>query len=198
MNIIIFDFDDTLFATTHMIRKIKESIECKNAEEFVLKMESLSTSIINLIKMAKKYGKVYIVTNAEKEWIDLCIKRHLPGCEILLDLLDGLISARDEILTTDLVETEWKKVIFMKNFGNIFQDGKMHHLLSFGDRLGDRNAALNMKMSYPNIIVKSILFETEPSLEHLLMQHELVLSYFDNLQKHEDDLDLILDISKVN
>jgi len=182
MVIIVFDFDDTLFATSHFYGN--EPILCPE----------LSVSINQVLELAEQIGKVYIITNAEKSWLELCLKRQIPDCKMLekiIDKQDGVFSSIDNDVTEDFDVEVWKYNAFSKKFSE-FDDGVQRELICFGDSPYDRQAALSIKEKYSNVIVKNVLTEYKPTLEHLINQHRIIISHLNIIVEHSGHLDLLL------
>jgi len=58
------------------------------------KLHELDSAAVDLIRQAKKLGKVYIVTNAAEGWVELSAKRFLPLVNAELPNDITIISAR--------------------------------------------------------------------------------------------------------
>lgn len=58
------------------------------------KLAELDEVAVNLIRQSKKYGKVYIVTNAAQGWVELSAHRFLPRVLEELTSEITIISAR--------------------------------------------------------------------------------------------------------
>ena len=58
------------------------------------KLAELDEVAVNLIKQAKQFGKVYIVTNAAEGWVELSAHRFLPKVCAELTSEIQIISAR--------------------------------------------------------------------------------------------------------
>jgi hypothetical protein len=186
MIITVFDFDDTIFATSHFFGKDK--FECVE----------LSNSINQILEIASKYGHVFIITNAEKKWVNKCVEKYLPGCHILSKYIGCIFSTIDNGLTKDNHVSIWKTIAFQKKLELYFQDAYRHDLICFGDNPYDRIAALNIKEKYKNVVVKNTLMIENPSLDHLLQQHKIIIKVFESLSSYEGHLDLLMSVSSLS
>lgn len=185
MKIVVFDFDDTLFATTEINNQ-------KNIFDRVFK--ELSKSILSLLDEAvKRSNKVLIITNAESSWVKLCTEKLLPGCELFMSKFD-VISTVDAGFG-DVPVRYRKSNVFRESLLSYFNAEGKHELISFGDCPFDRRAA--RLMASDNINVKTIKFAHRPTLEQLLSQQELIKSCFDHIFSHPGPLDLVLTITLV-
>lgn len=182
MVIIVFDFDDTIFATSHFYGK--EPVLCPE----------LAESIEKLLQLAKQLGKVYIITNAEREWIKFCLKHQIPHCETLKKIVeseDHVFSSMDKGISKYAEISAWKCHAFHQKFSD-FQDGHPRQLICFGDSPFDRLAALSIKDNYKNIIVKNVMMKIRPTLEELILQHKIIHSRLQYIVEHFGHLDLTL------
>lgn len=100
--IIILDWDDTLFPTTEYLT-VKYSIN----------FDELDGILYNFFDIISKYGKIYIVTNAMKNWVIGLLeympktKQHINRKKIVI------ISARDTYeYKGEMTIMEWKPDIF--------------------------------------------------------------------------------------
>lgn len=188
MVFIVFDFDDTLFPSSHLTEE-------KNLEI----CPELIDSINQILETASRHGQVIIITNAHKVWVKNCVEKYLPGCHQLQKHLEGesVFSTLDDGLTKDTdgkpVDVSlWKTIAFQKKFDHHFKDGNYHHLVCFGDNYFDRLAALYIKDKYKNVLVKNVLFMQRPSLELILRQHKIIAKTLQFLSTHQGHLDLVL------
>jgi len=187
MIVAVFDFDDTLYASSYL----KTETEKKSQE--------LADSILLLMETAKKYcNKIYIITNATKAWIKLCTTEYLPGCELLCDKVD-VISTQDSWYSKGEEKFEtWKIKAFDDVLKPLFQNQEQKHtLLSFGDAMHDRAASASLRNEH--ITVKNIKFVEAPTLDQLLYQQKIICHVFDHIYNFEGDLDLMMTVStKIN
>jgi murein L,D-transpeptidase YafK len=184
MIISIFDFDDTLFATSHLREKIQES---EHYPQFQL--PELAENILKLLRMANQHGKVYIATSAQREWVEICVRDHLPNGQEIYDLVE-IVSVFDDEIQKKFEIPQWKTQLFLSKFSHHFKEGHKEEIVAYGDSQYDRNAALNMKSLFPNITVKNILFEQCPSLKNLLEQQKTVISHFKYIYDYQGHLDI--------
>ena len=100
--IVIFDFDDTLFPTTHVI-----TTKSFTEEEINKINESIKQLFENLWE--RNY-KIIIITNAELEWIKTW-KEYIP----ILNEVD-IYSARDKYEKKNIPQNNWKKLLYLNLF----------------------------------------------------------------------------------
>jgi len=93
-NIIIFDWDDTLLASSFLASngyRLDVDMEKRENYEFVKnELKQLETCVTNLLDAALPRGKVHIITNAETGWVELSAQNsYLP---LFLTSLKSLLS----------------------------------------------------------------------------------------------------------
>ena len=108
---IIFDWDDTILPLSTLRSKgYLSSIDIPNKEKlhFSLldQLKELDTTACSLLIEAFTLGTVFIITNAEQDWVKLTSQLFLPKFFNLLTTLSiHIISARDAIYSTILSST---------------------------------------------------------------------------------------------
>jgi hypothetical protein len=182
MSIIVFDFDDTLFTTTYFK---SGTIQPTIIPDF----SELDNSIVHLVNTALKYGKVYIISNANKEWIQLCSALLPKFKQLNIPVFSSIEEGYDMKYDIPL----WKVKMFEEKLSPLLQEGKQ--LISFGDTPFDRAAALHMKNLFPKIIVKNVMFKCLPDLKTLLFQQKVLADSFEGIISHDTHLDLQFIIS---
>lgn len=163
--IVIFDFDDTLFPTTHII-----TTKSFTEEEIKKINESIKQLFENLWE--RNY-KIIIITNAELEWIKTW-KEYIP----ILNEVD-IYSARDKYEKKNIPQNNWKKLLYLNLFTKKLIN--YNYVVCIGDSENDQEAAdtLNMSLNqFSNIIVKFIKIPVSSTINKLIIIHEL-------LQQHE-------------
>lgn len=175
MNIVVFDFDDTLYPSSYLVNN-------KDAkEDFTL----LASSITKLLNRFNKAGyKIYIVSNATTDWV----YSRLDHLNIKTRDL-SVVSAR---YITDNY-SDWKTYAFMAQFNKHFSDSyRTHHLVSFGDCPYDRDASLHVGDVYRNVVVKNVSMMQQPTFTTIIEQHNFIYENSDWLCNHTRNLDLSL------
>jgi hypothetical protein len=195
--VIIFDWDDTLLASSFLhTRGYRLDTNMPPCEEVDSNLKLLETSVINVLTLALKYGEVNIITNAETGWVQLSAQKFLPGVVPLLSKVT-VISARStyEAQHPD-APLKWKFHAFQDRLSPLFAEAKSNkHVISFGDSHVEREAVRAVTRGVMNTRTKSVKFAERPSMEQLRRQVELVTSCFQYIYTHDGDLDLMLTIS---
>lgn len=195
MIITIFDFDDTLFPTSHLIDKRKFL-----KDEYIFddkQINKLCSNLKELYKISKNNSdKLHIITNAEKSWVQQCLKKFLYNCsDIFLNI--EIISSVDEGFSHNRDRGMWKTYTFIFKLFQYFGDGKNHELLAFGDCIFDREASMNIKKVFPNVTVKNITLLSKPNIHEFLIEQEAMIHTIENLYKHKGEIDYKLTLKNM-
>ena len=217
--VIIFDWDDTLLASSWLTSeglRLDEPFEIPR--HAVAQLQDLEEACIKLLNHAFELGAVTIVTNAETGWVELSAQRFMPRVLPLLTKC-RVISARStfEVAYPDQ-PNEWKIQAFRCAIADSFSPARRRQLgfgdamevetkendkagnagfknvLSFGDSIHERDAVHRVAGAMPRTWSKSVKFVERPTIEQLKRQVELVSSCFDYICGHGGDLDLMLTI----
>ena len=92
--VIIFDWDDTLLCTTFLVQNnLNLGSDDESVQKFKGDFEQIAKIGSELLQLAKQKGDVLIVTNSEKDWVELTSSKFIPS--IIPYLKDvKIISAR--------------------------------------------------------------------------------------------------------
>ena len=192
----IFDWDDTLFFTTHL-NPSKNNIffyENENEKKMIKVIESYIEEI--LIKAQSK-GTVLIITNSSKGWVEACAKFYYTN---LIQILKNIyiISSRD--LYQEKYPTEpgtWKLRAFndLKQKFN-FEECLVTNIICFGDDNNEIIAAKKLGESIHNCLIKTVKFRDKPNLKDILKQLILINEQILCVYKYPKSLTIQIDKKK--
>mmetsp|Transcript_36215 Transcript_36215/g.77229 ORF Transcript_36215/g.77229 Transcript_36215/m.77229 type:complete len:262 (-) Transcript_36215:144-929(-) len=194
--VIIFDWDDTLLASSFLSSKgYRLDDNMIRSKEVDAQLKLLETSISKCLTLALQYGEVHIITNAEVGWVELSARKFLPGIVHFLEKVT-VLSARStyESMYPD-APLKWKFCAFQHRLGKLFQSKRKKNVISFGDSHVEREAVRAVTRGRAATKTKSVKFAERPSMEQLRRQLELVTNCFQYIYSHDGDLDLMLTIS---
>jgi hypothetical protein len=195
--IIVFDWDDTLLASSFLSsRNLRLDTAAHRLTEVDAGLRELEQSVISVLTLAMSYGEVHIVTNAETGWVQLSAAKFIPAVVPLLSQV-AVLSARStyECRYPDS-PLKWKFYAFQEKLSTVFNDVKaMKNIISFGDSHVEREAVRAVTRGFPNTRTKSVKFAERPTMEQLRRQIELVTNCFQYIANHEGDLDLQLTVT---
>jgi len=196
-NIIVFDWDDTLLASTFLSSKgYRLDTDRALLADVEKSLQELEQGIITVLNTALQHGEVHIITNAETGWVELSAAKFIPGVVPLLNRV-SIISARSTFETQyPGSPLRWKFYAFQEKLSpHLSELKKYKNIISFGDSHVEREAVRAVTRGYANTRCKSIKFAERPTVDHLKRQLELVTNCFQFIFQHEGDLDLQLTIT---
>jgi hypothetical protein len=190
--VVLFDWDDTLIATTHL-RQLQVVITSPDGIKDPKLKQLIADTEILLKNLFDKNKNVlfYIVTNADKDWVILCLELY-PSLKEIIGKKIEVISAKEkfEKLFPDNHE-RWKHEAYCEILTTL--GPKITNVVGLGDRMFDRSALLKLHKTGKKI--KSLKLVESPTAEHLYRQLCLVCNCFEYIVKHNGNLDLQLTIS---
>jgi len=194
-NLIIFDWDDTLFATSGIVYSKSDIYDKKFSSELESDFNILSEIVLKVLQKAIKYYKVVIITNAEIGWVEFSSQKLTPDVfKFIQEHNIDIISAREKYNNKVNNHLEWKTHTFqdlLNSFGNITLS-----VTSFGDNISERMALKNLDGT--NIgLKKSIKFIEAPTIKHLINELRLILECFDEIISCVEDLDIMLTLTLI-
>lgn len=206
MNIVFFDYDDSLLPTTflfqHGYKLDKNNQFPPISDELKPKLQSLEKVILEFLSnLVKTKCQICIVTNSEQGWLSLSAAHFLPG---LLTFLQehsiNIIYAKDEHsyhFTNPEDVSKWKQLSFENEIKSLIlknltsKTNTIGNVISFGDSLNDRTSIQDATQKYNGVLFcKSIKFHEQADVLQLENQIILIQKNFDLIFKHKADLDL--------
>jgi hypothetical protein len=200
-NIFIIDWDDTLFPTTWIS---KNSINLDNLESvkdyklyFIELDKTISIfleKISNMCKNTINSGHIYIVTNANINWIKTCLNNLQLTKKNIIKNNIRIVSARDIYSPYSNSPTEWKINTFRDILNNIIMkmednqyggssnimSNTFLNIISLGDANYEYLALINLDNYFKsnnknvNYLLKSIKFMEKPSFDYIIDQIQVV------------------------
>ena len=178
--IMIFDYDDILLPTSFLKRgkNFYEEIELSSLEKE--KMKELEVLVFELLNEATKKGKVYLITNAEKGWVEYSSKKYYPKIIPILDEIN-IINAREEYEKIYPGNPrQWKIEAFLL----IPKTVNIHlitNIICFGDSLSEMEAGRILASRFTQAFLKTVKFREKPKLDELIEQLKFVNKQFDSI-----------------
>lgn len=177
---VVVDWDDTLLATTHTML---------NANADLSKLGEQVSQTLAAAKAASKH--VYVVTNAQRGWVELSAQRYFPNVlEALRDVT--VISARSTYeLDHPDDPLEWKR----RAVASILErHPDADTIVAFGDTMNDREA-VRLACVMRDMTVKTVKLVERPTADVLRAQLLLIGSCVKQLCDYDGSLDLALKVS---
>jgi len=179
-SIIIFDWDDTLLPTSFLTPGgvFDENIKISSVDnEKLLKLEQAA---LKLLTDAIEKGKVYIITNAGKGWVEYSAKKFYPSVLPVLEKIK-IISARgmyEKIFPGN--SRQWKIEAFLNIQKNVNMK-LVTNIICVGDSLFEIEAGRILASKFTEAFIKTIKFREAPKLDELLKQLKLVCIQFGSI-----------------
>ena len=177
-SIIIFDWDDTLLPTSFLSPGGYFNYDIKLSKDDKNKLSKIENEVLNLLNNAINKGDTYIITNAEKGWVELSAFKFYPKIKNILPKIK-IISARDkysEIFPGDL--KKWKIEAFL-NLMKYINVKLVTNIICIGDSFFEIEAGKIFASKFREAFIKTIKFKEIPKLDDLLKQLNVVNKRFD-------------------
>ncbi len=183
-NLVILDWDNTLFPTTWIN---ENNIDLNNLDikkKYFLKLDNLiSILFLEIIK----YSDIMIITNALPEWITICTNKVLPKTKKILKQYNiKIISARKNYKKISNNINDWKKFAFIDEI-----NFEINNIISIGDDLYEYNALINLDSNNNNKFLKSIKFIYKPTILNLYSQINILIYNIKKIIFTKNHLDLL-------
>mmetsp|Transcript_58186 Transcript_58186/g.165443 ORF Transcript_58186/g.165443 Transcript_58186/m.165443 type:complete len:250 (-) Transcript_58186:79-828(-) len=194
--ILIFDWDDTVLPSTWIqeqgLRLDEESIPTTEQQA---QLQKMAEHAAQTLCVAKRHGKVVLVTNAEHGWIELSCQKFMPALFPFLENVK-ILSARSTYEHQGVASPfEWKYLAFENEICCFYEPStasRRKNVISFGDSAHEREALIRVTEHMQNCRTKSLKFVERPEVEQLLKEHELISGCFRHIVNHDGNLDLCI------
>ena len=197
-NIFIIDWDDTLFPTTWVNENSINLNSPESVNDYKLYFIELDKAISSLLATLNNMGQVYIVTNANINWIKACLNVLVETKKTIIKFNIRIVSARDMYSSTTSSPTEWKINTFQDILKNVIFKMEANvrgalpntkaprlsntfiNIISLGDAQYEYMALLNLDSYFKsddkniNYLLKSIKFIDKPSFDYVIDQLQVV------------------------
>mmetsp|Transcript_52217 Transcript_52217/g.124488 ORF Transcript_52217/g.124488 Transcript_52217/m.124488 type:complete len:332 (+) Transcript_52217:148-1143(+) len=219
--IIIFDWDDTLCPTTWLrsVAIFGENGQLKGAvinSEARKQLHQLSEQVVVLLQLAQTLGKVVIVTNARRPWVDTSCHHLLPAVkshlkEITVEYAlehvapeevqkgqqeaqkNSGTGAKNDSIDIMLTETKYRAMkVTVQKFYSRYENQSWKNLISIGDAHFEHHAIRKLGEERPSkeskCRVKTIKLIEGPTLPGLVLQLQIVTASLMNIIKEDDNV----------
>lgn len=190
--IIMIDWDDTLFPTTWITRNNINVYQLSNMKpEYRIFFMKLDIAIYKFINQLMRYGKVFIITNATSEWINVT-KKLLPNTASIFNWVK-VISARELYSNQHPTNVDaWKQLCFQKVARKYMSKQKINNFISIGDALYEYEALIKLhKLGKHKKYLKTIKLLGESDYKHIIDQIIVLNENIGEIICHDNHLDLV-------
>ena len=173
-SIFIFDWDDTLFFTTHLNPNKNPSLFNESKIDKKIK-KSIEYYVKEILNKALNNGTVLIITNSSEGWVEYCIFSYYRNLIPLLNKLN-IISARtlyEKEYPGEPLKWKIKAFIDLKEKFN-FEKCLLINIICIGDDNYEKIAAKKLAENFENCLIKTIKLREEPKLIELIKQLILI------------------------
>jgi hypothetical protein len=193
-NLVIFDWDDTLFPTTWLREQGLLEEDCVITPEQDAQLEALADLVAVTLETAKRRGAVAIVTNGEQGWVEMSCEAIMPSLQPHLAGV-RIVSARSRHEKPGLFEpTKWKCLAFEELVGEFYSGSDQsdvalrRNIASIGDSEYEMQA-LKWIATGTECHAKCLKLVQQPCLEQLMEQHEQLAGIVDDVVDHYGNFD---------
>lgn len=193
---LLFDWDDTILPSTWLREQgLRLDDESRPTLEQQAKLDSLALHAADTLQAAHRCGKVVLVTNASRGWIEGSCQKFMPG---LYPLLDGIkrVSARSMYEQHGVASPfEWKFLAFQDEillFYDHVPSNRQKNIISFGDSAHEREALIRVTEDFTACLTKSVKLVEMPDVDQLIKEHELIGGCFKHIVQHGGSLDFCI------
>ena len=171
------NWDDKLLCTSFLLNNKCNYDDILKDPFNIEQISKLEKKVYQILYLSIQKGETYIITNAEREWINYTSKLFFPS---ILDLLYNIkiISARDEnILYYPNDKRLWK----INSFNKVLMEydfQKIINIISIGDSFYEVEASKNLHHFFTNDVIKTVKFQKVIKIEELIFQFYLIINNF--------------------
>jgi hypothetical protein len=194
--ILIFDWDDTVLPSTWIhLQGLTLDEDSRPTVEQRAQLDQLAERAAHTLRVARRYGKVVFVTNAEAGWLVLSCQKFMPS---LWPELEGvrLVSARSTYEHQGVASPfEWKYLAFESEIGAFYgacDADRQKSVISIGDSTQEREALIRVTQRISDCRTKSLKLVERPGVDQLLKEHQILADCMHSIVGHDGNLDLCI------
>ena len=177
--VIIFDWDDTLLATSFINPTGVFNPQAPVTRDVMKQMTILEKYTTKILEMSVKHGVTYIITNAGEGWVEYSAKKFMPSCIHFLNKTK-IISARAKYEKVTEDYTKWKLNAFMEAKEQL-AEAHIKNIIALGDNQLEIDAANTLAEQLEQSLIKTIKFREFPRPNELVKQLNLVIDRFEEI-----------------
>jgi hypothetical protein len=187
-SLIIFDWDDTLMYTSFLMGRQRARRISPETNSHLLRIEKAACI---LLEKALELGNTFIITNAEKGWVELCVAQHMPSLKkVLKDV--RVISARSTYEDECTGSSEWKNRAFLE-LGKHIDPQTITNLVSVGDSTFEMDAAYALGQQFSHSVIKTVKLQECPTPEELMKELDIITPKFQTIVERANSMKIRLE-----
>eukprot|EP00927_Polykrikos_kofoidii_P050587 TRINITY_DN4447_c0_g1_i4.p1 TRINITY_DN4447_c0_g1~~TRINITY_DN4447_c0_g1_i4.p1 ORF type:complete len:234 (+),score=46.90 TRINITY_DN4447_c0_g1_i4:81-782(+) len=205
--VFFFDWDDTLLPTSAVTNGSRFAGSLQPDSETSEELHEHARVVRNLLRTARSFGRVGIVTLALRPWVQVSAEHYLPGVDWDTEFRDldiPIIYAREALSKNDrrlaMIEegvdlhVASKAMAMSRALKRMRVSTKALDVISIGDSLVEAEAARNVVWSLPCAQCKTVKLRAEPcSVEELSDELRELTHWIESMTLHDDDFDIKLE-----
>mmetsp|Transcript_57900 Transcript_57900/g.148939 ORF Transcript_57900/g.148939 Transcript_57900/m.148939 type:complete len:452 (-) Transcript_57900:18-1373(-) len=222
--VVIFDWDDTLFPTTYLTEVVLSGAP-SNAKygrlpedsPYAQALENHGQLVNDLLVAANSIASVVIVTLAARPWVENSSQWFLPNSgvtELLRDLDIQIYYAREHVSKRDkfasyveegvdlfMIAKRNAMMTCLRKLRRQHRKPRTRNVLSIGDSVTEENAIKEILWASDTTgdLCKTVKFISDPTLDVLGAELQLIKSWFDKLVHYSQDFHVSLeDVEDMN
>eukprot|EP00929_Paragymnodinium_shiwhaense_P101492 TRINITY_DN6463_c0_g1_i2.p1 TRINITY_DN6463_c0_g1~~TRINITY_DN6463_c0_g1_i2.p1 ORF type:complete len:340 (-),score=99.33 TRINITY_DN6463_c0_g1_i2:337-1356(-) len=215
--IIIFDWDDTLCPSTFMKRRsqatrgpLSKSLKQSIPENISKELDKLTDQVIPLLRAAQAMGKVVLVTNARRPWVNTSCGKYIPKIQEALKGIDVVYAMEfvcdsAPLTTSTLTESKARAMkAAVGEFYSKYAGQSWKNLISVGDALYEHEAIRQVARNRPGgkypkkCRTKTVKLIEAPTIPGMVMQLSLLENWLAKIVLKDDDVDIDFAGSEAN
>ena len=198
--LMILDWDDTLLTTTRLTSchgVLGPASAIPLPDKLVRGLRLLEADVNELLTACCARGRVVIVTNAAKGWVQQSGKRFVPS--IIKHVQENripVISAQEAFAAScpSGDPTDWKKKAFLREVTSAPGNMADLNFISIGDSIFERAAAHYVGKRKGVNLTKTVKFIDMPTIDQLRRQLTMLTQRLDLIYRAERSLDVEMDV----
>jgi len=177
----ILDWDDTLFPTSWASKNKLDLLNPYIRDRYVVHFQELDRTLSAFLTNLSKYGKIIIVTNAVKEWVNQS-SIVIPQTYNILKKID-IVSARTLFYLHSNSIMDWKKLTFKNIVEKEYRKKKVMNIISIGDAEYEHQALVGLTTTNMDKIkyLKSFRLLRDPDHDNIIDQLKVLNMYIPHL-----------------
>ena len=194
-SIIIFDWDDTLLPTSFLISRgiFNSYLELTKFEK--KRLSDLEDLVDKLLTLSVDKGDVYIITNADKGWVEYSSKLVYPSISNILQKVK-IISAKSKYQEKYPGDSRSWKINAFVNLTNDLDVKKITNIICSGDSVFEIEAGKILASKFTQAFIKTIKFKEKPQLDEVFKQVMLVTLQFNTIHSAVKNLTIRVEKKK--
>lgn len=193
-SVLITSWDDTLFCTSYLRGMIVKGRNQELDEDVKLKIEKLEKTLVKLLSTAlHQEADVYIISDANKGWIEECIKNYLPRVRKIID--NYSFSRLTIVYTQEFNRHDVGEIsdCRLKAVESIFSKYKDHyssavfnivcltdsmHLIEYINHVVLEKIKNIRNQNDKSVFIKTLKLKDTPEIEDIIKQQQLIIDQF--------------------